>query len=94
MKTYELLKLQHEYSKFVTMRDFVNLSSDDDFEYCMNILECVPNIDLEIAKHDILTLMGFDYKSEMFTNNDWDYIMLDEILKKHIKEDLYWEYEV
>ena len=38
---YQLLEVQHEYSKFVTIRATCNLGTDDDVDYCMNIINCI-----------------------------------------------------
>ena len=50
MDTWELLRVQHEYSKFVTVREMCNLGTDDDVDYCMNIINCVSDIDFEEAE--------------------------------------------
>ena len=83
--TYRLLEIQHRYSQFYTMREVNSLGFDEDWDYCMKILECVPNIDMNSAKADIAELMGWSDENGWFNNDDWDYIMLDEILLKHIE---------
>lgn len=96
METWELLRVQYEYSKFMTVREMCNLGTDDDVDYCMNILECVPNIDINKAKADILDHVGYDEETGWFSKKDagedWDYITLDEVLFKHIGRKLYHEY--
>lgn len=96
MDTRELLRVQHEYSKFVTMREFVNLGTDDDVDYCMNILNCVSNIDIAEAKIAILDHVGYDDETGWFSKKDagedWDYITLDKVLFKYIGRELYHEY--
>ena len=96
MDTWELLRIQHEYSRFVTIRDFVNLSTSDDVDYCINILNCVPDIDIEEAEKAILDHVGYDDETGWFskkdTGEDWDYISLDKVLFKYIGKELYHEY--
>lgn len=84
-----LLHTQHEYSKFCTLRERIDLGSDDDFEYCIKILSCVDNIDIEPAKKEILELMEYNYDNGSYDGYEWDYNQLDEILIKYIGIDLY-----
>lgn len=94
MDTWELLRVQHEYSKFVTIREFTNLETDDDVDYCMNILECVSDIDFEEARKAILDHVGYDYETGWFEKDageDWDYTTLDKVLFKYIGKELYHE---
>lgn len=96
MNTRELLEIQHEYSKFCTIREFTNLGTGDDVDYCMNILNCVPNIDVDEAKKEILDHVGYDDKTGWFSKKDagedWDYITLDKVLFKYVGRELYHEY--
>lgn len=96
MDTWELLRIQHEYSKFATMREFVNLDTNDDVNYCMNILNCVPDIDIEEAEKAILDHVGYDDETGWFIGkepgDDWDYTTLDKVLFKYIGRELYYEY--
>ena len=93
---HELLEVQHEYSKFVTIRETCNLGTSDDIDYCINILNCIPNIDFDKAKAEILELTGYDEKTGWFSKKcageDWDYEMLDDILMKYVGRELYREY--
>lgn len=84
LSEYRKLEIQHEYSTFVTMREVNSLDYDEDWEYCMNILSCVPDIDIEEAKRELATLMEWNEENGCFVSGDWDYIMLDEILLKYI----------
>lgn len=96
MNTWELLRIQHEYSKFVTIREFVNLGTSDDVDYCMNILNCVPDINIEEAEKAILDHVGYDDDTGSFSRkesgDDWDYITLDKVLFKYVGRELYSEY--
>lgn len=96
MDTWELLRIQHEYSKFATIREFVNLRTSDDVDYCMNILNYVPDINIEEAEKAILDHVGYDDDTGFFSRkeagDDWDYITLDEVLFKYIGRELYHEY--
>ena len=56
---YQLLEVQHEYSKFVTVREMCNLGTDDDVDYCMNIINCIPNIDVDELRK-VCELFGYD----------------------------------
>lgn len=86
LSEYKKLEIQHEYSTFATMREVNSLGIDEDWDYCMNILYCIPNIDIEFAKKELKNLMGWDEENGYFAGNDWDYIMLDEILLKYIEQ--------
>lgn len=92
---HQLLEVQHEYSKFVTVREMCNLGTDDDVDYCMNILHCIPNIDVDEAKKAILDHVGYDEEAGWFNNKepgeDWDYNTLDEVIMKYVGKDLYQE---
>lgn len=96
MDTWELLRIQHEYSRFATIREFVQLGTDDDVDYCMNILNCVPDIDIEEAEKAILDHVGYDDETGDFSKKevgeDWDYTTLDKVLFKYIGRELYYEY--
>lgn len=96
MDTWELLRVQHEYSKFVTIRETANLGTDDDVDYCMNILNSVPNINFDEAEKAILDHVGYDDETGWFSKKDagedWDYITLDKVLFKYIGKELYHEY--
>lgn len=74
------------------MREFVNLYASDDWYYCMNILECVPNINISGAQKELAKLMGWNEEHGCFSDNEWDYIMLDKVLFKYIGKELYHEY--
>lgn len=94
METWTLLHIQHEYSKFVTMREFNNLETSDDVDYCMNILSCVPDIDIGVAKMEILNHVGYNEETGWFEaepGENWDYNTLDEVLFKCIGKELYHE---
>lgn len=74
------------------MRETNFLSSSDDFEYCMEIIDCLDEENDVIRKFiDEVgcLLMGYDDKNQTFDNNNWDYAMLDEILFKYIGKELY-----
>lgn len=96
MDTWELLRIQHEYSTFVTIREFVNLKTSDDVNYCMNILDCVSDINIEEAEKAILDHVGYDDETGCFSKKeageDWDYTTLDKVLFKYIGRELYHEY--
>lgn len=95
MNVWELLRVQHEYSKFVTMRESNYLGTDEDVDYCMNILNCVPNIDIDESEKAILDHVGYDdetgWFSEREAGEDWDYTTLDEVLFECIGRELYHE---
>lgn len=88
---YKLLNVQHEYSKFVTIREMCNLESSDDWDCCMNILKCITNINIKNAQKELAELMEWDDEYSCFNGDEWDYNMLDEILMKYIGKDLYQE---
>lgn len=96
MDTWELLRIQHEYSRFATIREFVELGTNDDVDYCMNILNCVPDIDIKKAEKAILDHVGYDDETGDFSKKevgkDWDYTTLDKVLFKYIGRELYYEY--
>ena len=83
---YKMLEIQHEYSTFVTMREVNSLDYDEDWEYCMNILDCIPDIDIKSAQKELATLMCWNEENGWFDSGDWDYIMLDEILLKYVEK--------
>ena len=90
MITWELLRIQHKYSEFCTIREFERLGSSDDWEYCMDILSAIPDININKAKKEIADLMGWNEENGcFFEGNEWDYIMLDEILFKYVGRELY-----
>ena len=76
--------------------EIVNLGTDDDVDYCMNILDCVSDIDFEKARKAILDHVGYDDETGWFSKKDagedWDYTTLDKVLFKYIGRELYHEY--
>lgn len=92
LNDYKKLEIQHEYSTFVTMREVNSLDYDEDWEYCMKILNCVPNINIDGAQKELKEMMCYDEETDCLMGGDWTYEMLDSILLKYIREaggDLY-----
>ena len=73
----------------------MNLGTDDDVDYCMNILSRVSNIDIEEARQAILDHVGYDDETGWFSKReageDWDYTTLDKVLFKYIGRELYYD---